>query len=115
MFRASTRRKTRDKPYYHGTNYVSTNLYQYTEGLQILDQMPQFIPKEEITNIVTYFQSQIDNLKQQVTIIQNISLDDDIVDITSAVNQNTEKIRITQDNLELLESYIYSNTKNDLK
>ena len=103
MFRGLSRKKSRQIPYYNGTNYVSRPVYQYGEGLEIMDEMPRFIPKEEIQDIMTYLQNQITTLKSQV------------VTLTNAMNQNknniatnASNIATNEDNLESLETYVYS-------
>jgi hypothetical protein len=72
MFRGMSRKRSRQTPYYNGTNYVSRSIYQYGEGIEILDEMPRFIPREGIQDIVMVLQRQIDKLKENTEILEQV-------------------------------------------
>jgi hypothetical protein len=110
MFRGLSRKKSRQIPYYNGTNYVSRPVYQYGEGLEILDEMPRFIPREEIQDIMTYLQNQITTLKSQVVTLTNAINQNGNSISTNASNiaTNASNIATNEDNLDSLETYVYS-------
>ena len=110
MFRGSARKKSRQSPYFNGTNYLSRPVYQYGQGLEILDEMPRFIPKEEIADIVTYFNTQINTLKSENSDLLRLIIvnTNNISENSSNISQNVSSILTNQDNLEIVESYVYS-------
>jgi len=110
MYRGSARKKSRQTPFFNGTNYVSRPVYQYGQGLEILDEMPSFIPKEEITDIVTYFNKQIDILKtENVNLLRLITANtNNISENSSSISSNLSRININDDNIDSLETYVYT-------
>jgi hypothetical protein len=72
MFRRVSRNQTRQTHYFSGTNYTSRPVYQYGAGLEILDEMPRFIPREDIQDIFNIFQIQIDKIKENSTLLETV-------------------------------------------
>jgi len=110
MYRGSARKKSRQTPFFNGTNYVSRPVYQYGQGLEILDEMPSFIPKEEITDIVAYFNNQINILKaENLNLLSLITANtNNISENSSNISQNLSSILTNADILETLEAHVYS-------
>lgn len=101
MFKNSTRQTARYISYFKGTNYTSRPIYQYNGSTSIIDELPAFIPKEEVVPI-------LDSIINSVVAPEVSSLNNTIEEIRTQVGTNTIKIQNNELNLETLERYTYS-------